>query len=222
MSDFLKWLGSVIASSAGAAALMTWFTYLARAKISHWLSKDLENAKAAHQKELEGVKGALVQQIERLKFDLQRVSTEHSVRFTKLHEKRAVVIATLYSLLVKTLWAAEGLLNPLELPGEPTKAEKAVTAQNSIARTYRFFDRHRIYLPPDVCDSLDKMLKEIRSPVVHFTVFLRYDEDAMMDHTASQKMEAWMKGHETLTKQIPLARQLLEAEFRKLLGDHPA
>ncbi|MDR6890387.1 MULTISPECIES: hypothetical protein [Variovorax] len=62
-----QWLGSVLASSAGAAVLVGAIGYLGRAQIAHWLAKDLEAMKAGHQRELEAYKVSLIAETERAK-----------------------------------------------------------------------------------------------------------------------------------------------------------
>lgn len=57
--------------------------------------------------------------IEHLKADLQIRTIEHQERFSRLHEKRATVIAELYGYLVEALWEAESFLSPMEWAGEP-------------------------------------------------------------------------------------------------------
>lgn len=194
------WIAEVLGTGAVAAALLSMAAWLSKEQISAWLNKDLEHVKA----------------------DLQRLSTEHSVRFTKLHEKRAEVIAEHYSLLAQTMWAAEDFLAMFESTGEPSKREKSVTAHRQISETYRYFDRHRIYLPTRVCTALDQLLTQIRQPVIHFSVFLHWDDSELQDHTARQKIEAWTKGYATLKETIPAARAVLEVEFRVLLGEPSA
>ncbi|WP_285412777.1 hypothetical protein [Variovorax sp. efr-133-TYG-130] len=219
MEHFWQWALSVLGSGAFALALMRIAGYLGRSQLDHLLAKNIEVLKAEHQRDLELVKTELSKSIEITKSDLQRLSNEHSVKFQKLHEHRAAVISRLYSLLVRTLWAADSFLSPMEFAGEPSKKEKAVAAQNSIARTFRYFDRHRIYLPEDVCNSFDALIREVRSQVIHFNVYIRFDDDFINEHTAQAKMDAWTKSYTVLTEKIPAARRLLEMEFRGLLGE---
>jgi hypothetical protein len=53
--------------------------------------------------------------------------------------------------LVEALWEAESFLSPMEWSGEPNKREKHQTAMNKLVELYRFFDKHRIYLPEALC-----------------------------------------------------------------------
>lgn len=156
--------------------------------------------------------------IEHLKNELQLKTIEHQIRFSRLHEKRAEVIAELNGFFVEALWEAESFLSPIEWSGEPTKQEKHIAAMNKLSHLYRYFDKHRIYLPPELCGSLEKLVIEVRELVINFGVYVEYHEDSLNDSTQKEKREAWSAGWKAIKNQVPLARQSLENEFRSLLG----
>jgi hypothetical protein len=156
--------------------------------------------------------------IEHLKNELQLKTIEHQVRFSRLHEKRATVIAELYGYLVEALGEAESFLSPMEWAGEPTKKEKHRYAMTKLVELYRYFDKHRIYLPPEVCASLDVLIRNVRSQVIKFGVWVGYEDHQLTDSSQAKKFEAWDSGWEAIQKLIPEARESLENEFRTLLG----
>ena len=61
--------------------------------------------------------------IEHVRNTLQLQAIEHQVRFSRLHDKRASVIAELYGYLVKALLEAEDFLHPIQDPAEGGKKE---------------------------------------------------------------------------------------------------
>lgn len=156
--------------------------------------------------------------IEQLKSDLQLRTIEHQVRFSRLHEKQATVIADVYAHLVETLWEAESFLSPVEWNGEPSKKEKYATSINKIIELFRYFDKHRIYLPEHLCDILDQLITEIRGHVTKYGVYLTWDDSSLQEHTRKEKYDAWIGGWEAIRTQIPEVRKKLEDEFRTLLG----
>ena len=156
--------------------------------------------------------------IERLKNELQLQAIEHQVRFSRLHEKRAAVVAELYGYLVESLWEAESFLSPMEWAGEPGKLEKHRIAMTKLVDLYRYFDKHRIYLPPELCVSLDSFVRQVRSHVIHFGVYVRLRDETLSESTYKEKEKAWNEGWDAIKNQIPQARQSLEDEFRSLLG----
>jgi hypothetical protein len=156
--------------------------------------------------------------IEHLKNELQLRTIEHQVRFSRLHEKRAAVIAELYGYLVEALWEAESFLSPMEWAGEPNKKEKHQQAMNKLVELYRYFDKHRIYLPPGVCASLDALVQDVRSQVIKFGVWVRYEEHELTGDSHTKKLDAWNSGWDSIKTKVPVARESLENEFRTLLG----
>lgn len=155
--------------------------------------------------------------IERLKGELQLKTIEHQVRFSRLHEKRGEVVAELYGHLVESLWEAESFLSLMEWTGEPDKKEKYSIAMNKLVELYQYFDKHRIYLPSELCVSLEALFMQVRTLVIALGVYVQIKEP-LNDHTYEQKQKAWKEGWEAIKKEVPLARQSLENEFRLLLG----
>ena len=90
------------------------------------------------------------------------------MQFSKLHERRAEVIAELYGLLVETEWASKGFVSSRDAPQE----EKYVTAMNKAAEFYWYFEKNRIYLPQPLCEQLEQVIHtcEIRlAGLVHMS-----------------------------------------------------
>lgn len=185
--------------------------WLARSLGTQLLSKDLERFKV-------DLSAASSTAAEELKHRLHIAATEHQVRYAKLHERRAEVIAELYGLLVEAHWAAQGFVAVFEFTGEPPKSEKYVTAMNKAAEFYRHFDKNRIYLPPDVCRKLEEFVKAMRRQVIGFGVYVNKDDKFLPDHVQDAKYEAWTKAAEYFDQQVPQARAALEAELREILG----
>lgn len=156
--------------------------------------------------------------IEHLRTELQLKTIEHQVRFSRLHEKRAEVIAELNGFLVEALWEAESFLSPMTWNGEPDKKEKYRAAMNKLVELYRYFDKHQIYLPVELCNSLEQLVKDVRKLVINFGVYVEFHDDSSDNSSHESKYKAWTDGWDAIKNQIPLARQSLENEFRSLLG----
>ena len=109
-------------------------------------------------------------EIERLKSALQAAAIEHQIRFSKLHEKRAEVIADLYKLVVEA--EREGLHYIHQLG----KMQQGHQGQEPLAvkklRDFDgFVDLHRVYLPQSICELLGEFSIKMREPVVHALVY---------------------------------------------------
>lgn len=202
---------SVLLAIGGNTAILAVLAFVAKSLFEKILARDTKRFESE-------LKAASDAEIEHLKNQLQLRSIEHQVRFSRLHERRAETIAKLYELLVEALWAAESFLSPAEWVGEPSKREKHVTAMNKLVDTFRYFDQHKIYFDEELCESLEKLLRETRRLVIEFGVWVGFDEHSLTDQSAKQKQEAWLANWQAIQKDIPEARRQLEHKFREILG----
>jgi hypothetical protein len=203
---------SIILAFGGNAVLLALLGWLARSLGSQLLAKDIEKFKA----ELAAASTATT---DRLKHELQLAAVEHQVQFSKLHERRAEVVADLYGLLVETHWASQSFVSVMEWAGEPPKHEKYVTAMNMAAEFYRYFDKNRIYLPHPLCEQLEHFIRNMRSRVIEFGVYVSInDVSPMPEHVLKQKHDVWTKASDYFDKEVPNARSALENELRSILA----
>src|SRR4051812_19160277 len=96
---------SLLVAVGGNAALLLVLAFLGRSLLSVLLAKDVEEFKAKLQADSQTT-------MVKLQADLQQTAVEHEVRFSRLHEKRARVLAELYKLLVVANWEADNFVRP--------------------------------------------------------------------------------------------------------------
>lgn len=202
---------TILLAFGGQAVLVAILAYIAKSLLDKLIVRDTKQFEA-------DLKAKSDAAIEHLKNDLLLRSIEHQVRFSRLHEKRAEVIAELNGLFAEALWEAESFLSPMEWNGEPSKQEKHCAAMNKLVELYRYFDKHRIYLPAELCNSLEKLVSEVRELVINFGVYVESHETSLDNSTQQEKRKAWSDGWKAIKNQVPRARQSLEDEFRSLLG----
>lgn len=202
---------TLVLAFGGNAALLAVLGLLAKSLLEKVIARDTKRFETDLKTKSDAA-------IEHLKSELQLRATEHQVRFSRLHEKRASVIAELNGHLAEVLWKAESLLSPMQWVGEPPQDEKHISAMNKLSEFFRFFDKHRIYLPVDLCAALEKLVLQVRSHVIQFGVYVKYDDSNLNERTREQKETAWNAGWDAIKNQIPAARKVLEDEFRALLG----
>ena len=184
---------SLLVAFGGNAALLLVLGFLGRSLMSTVLAKDVEKFRAA----------------------LQQAGVEHQIRFSKLHEKRAEVLAELYELLVAAYWQVSEFTSPAQW-GDPDRKEQYAAAINGVAAYFRFFDQHRIWLPPELCVPLEAFAKQLRTPAIQLGVYLRIERPT--EKTLIEQGEVWDKAWQAVDGDIPRLRFAIEAEFRKLLG----
>ncbi|WP_386066893.1 hypothetical protein ACFJIW_20640 [Tahibacter sp. UC22_41] len=160
MTDVLEFLAAI---GIGAAAL----SWLAKSLVTHWLSRDIDSYKSrlAHQHSIE---------LEKIKSDLGLVAKQYEKRMTLLLERRASVIAGLWSELSSLESAANLLLERARVLHGDFKdllSDKSQTFDRELAD--QFFaacdaveKRHRendIYLPADLCTKIEEFTRGLQS-----------------------------------------------------------
>lgn len=217
MQDFITMLVASAVTSTVLSGALIWLT-------KSWIAERLRNAiKNEYDQKLETHKAQLKAQadveLEKLKAQLSIQAAEHQVRFSKLHDKRAEVIAELYARLVQAYWDASSFSSLAEWVGEPDKKEKYAIAMNSMAAFYQFFDKARIYLPERVCSLLENAVHEMREKVTGFGVYVHYKDADLPQEALLVKNDAWKAAWEFFRTQVPAARAALESELRSILGE---
>jgi hypothetical protein len=151
-------------------------------------------------------------QVESLKVSLGVIAYEQQVRFSKLHEKRAEIIAELYSQIVELpSYAWKFILQ------SPSDVEQARIASDKVRETDLFVAKNRIYFPPDVCELLDKFVWTLRSMITHVQVYWK-DRSYLTPQMIEQQNAVMLKAVTQLESEVPALTKNLENEFRSLLG----
>jgi hypothetical protein len=154
---------------------------------------------------------------EKLRNSLQMTALEHQVRFSKLHEKRAVVIEQVYQKLIE---AEKGYGRFVLVDGYETDTQKqqeaARKAQADMYETSLFIEKNRIYLPVEICNALKEFLDIMWNSAIRVSVYGSIKQPN--PQTLQERHDVFTKAHQALTKEIPSARAALETEFRKMLG----
>lgn len=208
------------------AALFVVLGFLARSLLNTWLTKDIKrfetDLKASAGSELERLKYELKSKadisIEQLKSHLQLTATEHQVRFSKLHEKRAEVIDEVYVRLVearmegKRFIVTDAYITDHQQQKEAWRKTAARMEEVSV-----FIQKHRIYLPERICELLQKVIDEMSRHVAAAGIYAPLNPQ--VQEMIAEQHEALMKAYDAFfSESIPAATEALEDEFRKLLG----
>lgn len=184
--------------------------------MSHRLTQEANTFKARLQSDSDQFKIQLQSskdvEIEHLRASLQQVATEHQIRFAKLHEKRALVIADLYTLLVEApAHAGQFIFQGVR---DPEQAEKATA---KVLELYKFININRIYLPESICRLLDTFESTLRKSVLYVDIYwtrIPHPTHETMQEQSRVMREACI----ALDTELPALRQEVEREFRPLLG----
>ena len=221
------WKEILIALCSNAALLVV-LGFLARSLLNTWLTKDIKrfetDLKGSADSELERLKYELKSKadasIEQLKSHLQLAATEHQVRFSKLHEKRAEVVAKLYALLVELQYAGQRYV--FVGAYEPKRDDEFSKTAAKVHEVFLFIEEHQIYLPDRVCTLLAEFVETVNKSVAGVQVYEKYTDGSA--NFRREKIQVLKGAAEAFEKRIPAVREALKDEFRTILGvdnSHP-
>lgn len=222
---------SILLAFGGNAALLLVLGFLGRSLLVNLMTRDAARfqieLKARTDSEIERLKSELKaradSEIERLKSELQIRALEHGVKFSKLHDRRAKVIADVYEKLVSVLQSSERFLNPGRWRSEariPSSVDFS-TATREILDSLGFLNRHRLYLPEAVAEQVGRLLREIREQLSTSGQWtkLQIPEELLTQEDRAMRAEDAQQAYDAIQKQIKPAKLALEEAFRGLLGE---
>lgn len=217
---------TILFSFGGSAVFLTATGFIAKSIIELFITRDIKRfeieLRAKSDAAIEHIKSDLKAKsdvaIENLQNDLQHKLIEHKKKFSRLHEKRAIVIAELYGHMVEMLGEAENFFSIMQFDGEPNMLEKRKIAVNKIIEFYDYFNKNRIYFPEDLCVFTKEFAAKIRNLITELGYLILIDEDVMNEKDRENRDNTWIKGFKLIQTEVPIARKILENRFRALLG----
>jgi hypothetical protein len=198
-----------IITSATVSGLLIWL-------MREWISERLKNAiKHEYDQKLETHKAQLKAQsdveIEKLRSQLTITATEHEVRFSSLHEKRAKIIAETYALL-KLLFV---LLRDYEMRFQAVVDDPSRERRESVTAAYRKFHDYYItkviFFPKDTAKKLDDIDSQL---LINYNKFM-----GTVEMSKGSDINSWIQNVKEVEEEIKTALNELEDEFRRILGD---
>jgi len=208
----MEYWNTFLLAMGGQAIVLTVLGWLARSLVTQLLAKDIETFKTKIKTEAEI-------EIHKIIHDLEKQSIEHHVRFSGLHEKRAEIIATLYSLIVQAHMHLEKVLDPREFMGDPSKKDQMANAYHSVSEFYSYFNMNKIYLPEYLCNQINSFVQEMYGEYLEYFIYARYTEKTLNDDLRKKWSDEGIKAWKYFQEVVPNAKSALEYEFRTILGD---
>jgi hypothetical protein len=154
----------------------------------------------------------LSKDVERFRADLTIEAHRDNAVFSRLHERRAEVIAELYAALVAAEAAVRHYLNPMGAPTPPagqTLTDVALTAMWHLQGTA---ESKQIWFTPDTAAKVDAIVAALRQAWNMGASGQRYEHPN--ESTVKMIETAW----NTVFEKVPALRAALESEFRDLLA----
>jgi hypothetical protein len=196
--------------SAALSGILLWLT-------KTWISERLKNGiKNEYDQKLETHKAQLKAhsdvEIEKLKSQLNITATEHQVKFAKLHETRAEVIAETYSRLNELFYKLRAYVNIVEMSGDLPREDRRRLATEAFKKFGEYYETKLIFLPKGTASKLQNINSQL---VRTFNEFVFSVE--MPSGTGAT--EKWMEIFQRVGGEISVALGELQDEFRRMLGE---
>lgn len=225
LQQIVSVLGTVGVTSAAISALIifmtkTWLSERIKGEIKHEYDTQIETLKARLKSEsdveIEKLKAQLKSgadvEIEKLKSQLSIAASKHQVRFSRLHETRAEVLAEVYAALKEFVRALANYVKIFEPAGDTPKPERAKIVVETGNAFIKLYQQKKIFIPKVAANKLDAITKELREAHIEFA----YGVDMNKSHESTQK---WIEIYEKVENLSNNAVAELEDDFRKILGD---
>jgi hypothetical protein len=181
--------------------------YLGRLIINRSIDLGIEQFKSNLNEKLETHKSELLRKTEEYKANLQLVSMEHQIRYSKLHEERGESIRELFQLLVELQKKLEYFTSRFQGPEWKSDKDREVSARKAHEDLDNYFDLNRIYYPAAICTKLDEIIDSSWKIIVDMSV-----------SKVSEDRKLWFETNNKVSDDLRQARLLLQNEFKKLLG----
>jgi len=163
--------------------------------------------------------------LEKYKADIEKTKYEHQVRFSKLHEERAVVIKKLFAKLVtveKTMGSFVAIFEPAG--GQLTKDEKGKIAAEHFNNFIDHFMLNEIYFQDDITELVYKIISEIKDAWYKFIAYPSYKKidyylpDPKLAEVEQKKIKYWIDAWKKIREDLPPLKNELKKELQKLIG----
>lgn len=198
---------TILLAFGGNAALLAVLGLLGKSIIEKVLTRDTQRLEYE-------LKSKADTELEKLRSTLATAATEHQIRFAKLHEQRAEVIAETYSKLRELHTNLGEYVKIFEPAGGLPKEERRHRVGEAHKSFIEYYSRNRIFLSRAAVEKLDAINQ--KSVKAFYGFFYSVE---MVQATKGDGVTKWMEIFEHVKEEMPVALSELEDEFRKLLGD---
>ncbi|MED4445594.1 hypothetical protein CON34_10280 [Bacillus thuringiensis] len=148
--------------------------------------------------------------------ELKRIANEHQIKFSKLHEERAVVIKELYSKFVDLNNKMFNLGKKYETSNELSMVKKWDQAVNSYYTFKEYYNLNRIYFNNGICKMIDDIISNCNKIFVDIDTYGMNKVDSSSELTDEQ-IAVLYKNWKKIEGIVSLKADL-ENEFKIILG----
>ncbi len=195
----------------GSTAFFLIAGFCFRKVINNLLNKDIEKYKTELKYQNEN-------SLEKFKSSLKI----EEIRFSKMHDKQAEVIAKLYAKLAVVLDQSKAYFSLISYEGGLTKDEIAKELAETVTAFMEYFNKHRIYLTETTCQKISGLYEKLYEHIIGFSFARNWakEKDYSRGEAKKEEFKKWVEGFKALKKEGEIENILLdlETDFRHFLG----
>jgi len=153
------------------------------------------------------------------KLKLNQLLEEHKIRYSKLHEERAIVIKNVYQYLDRAIDSTQSLINPIQWSGEKNIEEKRKIAVEYSNIFIRYYSENKIFFSNKTCLTLNEITKELKESFKKYWAKELFEKSSgNVQDFGTKSIDNWNQAWEKINKNVPEAQKRLADEFRTILG----
>lgn len=199
-----------------------WLESKIKADVEHKYQKELTQFKsdleASKEKEIENLKSELNHKtqtaIASLTSQLNIIEAQNNVRFSRIFDKTATVIAELFNKILELKWTADEYTQLMEEENTDRKALWEKFRQQSID-FHNYYARNSIYLPTETSRKVTTVFGTMKRAVSNFKMALVVSKaEPPNQKTIDEMFEKFSDAND----KIPDLLVVLHEDFQKLLG----
>jgi hypothetical protein len=198
-------LWQVLGSLGGVAVLLGAAGWVARLVAQHTLTRNLEKYKAE-------LKTSSDKEVENIRAELKNKTLEHEVKFRKLHDKVADVIADLFFLLSKYYSSVGSYVSPFDWAGE-TKQTKLEAVDKALKAFHEYFYDHRLFVPVKLFGQIEELHIKLHQMTNRFHLGMRQQEQGIFN----KDKDHWEEGREGMMEAMPMYEKI-HAASQEIIG----
>jgi hypothetical protein len=227
--EFFKMLGF---TTGGPVLLLVIIGFWGKKMIEYFYGNAIEFKKKELEQELQLHKQRLEQENNFLKLDIDKnlesyknrleiLKLEYQVQFSKLHEKRSVVIENLYQKLVRLNYAMLRLtagMKPVIKDAEKEEEQRLIEANDLFFEFQNYYSENKIYFQPDTCEILEKLKTHYWNSAWDYMEISRMKSFGVDGIDLKESFKKAKEAGACVREEVPKVLFLLESEFRLMLG----
>lgn len=179
-----------------------------------YLKKSAENK--AVKENLENLKQQLKETTkitEDIRSEISQKNTEHQIKYSIYHQKRIEVITDLYEMLLDIEVNATNYIMRADF--DEGETEDFLSSKKSIHDFLHYANRNMMWVPEELYDMFDGVLKKINSSV--FQTFVYISKQYATQKTVNLSTQKSDEAIKVLSEDVPMVKEEILKSIRKIL-----